>query len=373
VANHREFDLIEFGAYLRKHGRWLALASATAVAAAAGTSLLLPKQYTATASVLIDPPAGNDPRASTALSPVYLDSLRTFERIASNDSLFVEALRRFAIPEAKEGRSVESLKRSILSVSKPMNTKILEIAVTLRDARMAQALAEYIARRTVALSEEVDKNSEEDVTREAREILSAAETRLRHAQEKDDVFTASQPVTALEADVDNASELEFFIRWDLADAEAQLAEASAERPASDGPGQSAPRAAALRARVDRLKQNEAEASRLLATRSALLEQRKSQRAALEAELAAARAEYESAKNKLNEIRASSMFRGERLEVIDPGIVPNRPSSPNLPLNVITALALALVGGIGMMAVRFGREQSATAQAEAAYPVVAWER
>ncbi|HMC60818.1 MAG TPA: hypothetical protein VKJ01_16630, partial [Candidatus Solibacter sp.] len=36
------------------------------------------------------------------------------------------------------------------------------------------------------------------------------------------------------------------------------------------------------------------------------------------------------------------FRGERLRLIDPGIVPERPSSPNIPLNVLAALFLGLV-------------------------------
>ena len=41
-------------------------------------------------------------------------------------------------------------------------------------------------------------------------------------------------------------------------------------------------------------------------------------------------------------RGESGFRGERLKVIDPGIVPERPSSPNLPLNVAVALLVGLV-------------------------------
>ena len=40
--------------------------------------------------------------------------------------------------------------------------------------------------------------------------------------------------------------------------------------------------------------------------------------------------------------AKGEFRGERLRIIDPGIVPERPSSPNIPLNVLAALFLGLV-------------------------------
>jgi polysaccharide biosynthesis transport protein len=373
VATDREFDLIEFGAHLRKQWRWLALTCGIAVTAAAGISLSLPKRYTATASVLIEPPAGNDPRASTALSPVYLDSLKTFERIASNDSLFVEALRHLRIPEASAGKSVESLKRSILNVSKPANTKILEITVTLEEPRLAQALAQYIADRTAALSRSVDTASEEDVTRESRNILAAAESRFQKAQAARDGFTASEPVQTLEDDVASAGEVETRIRRDLADGEAQLAEYTARQKSPDPEGESAAiEVAAIGARVEQLRHAEAEARRAIESEGLLLERRKSQREALEAELGAARTEYEAAKNKLNDIRASAVFRGERLEVIDPGIVPNRPSSPNLPLNFVVALVLSLVAAVGVSALQFGLEERRVARRLPAYSAN-WER
>lgn len=373
VAADRDFDLIGFETYLRKQARWIALTCGIAVAGAGGISLLLPKRYTTTATVLIEPPAGNDPRASTALSTVYLDSLKTFERIASNDSLFLEALRHLQIPEANAGKSVESLKRAILHVSKPANTTVLEIGVTLEDPRLAQALAHYLADRTVALSRSVDSSSEDDVTRESRDILAAAETRFQRARAAREAFTASQPVQALEDDVASAGEVQLRIRRDLADAEAQLAEYTARQDAPDPEGDSARiEVKAIKARVDELKRSEAEATRSIERESMLLEQRKSQREGLDAELAAARTEYEAAKNKLNDIRASAVFRGERLEVIDPGIVPNRPSSPNLPLNVLAALVLSLVGAVGVSALRFGLEQSRLEGQAAAYSS-SWER
>ncbi len=373
MAADRDFDLIGFETYLRKQARWIALTCGIAVAGAGGISLLLPKRYTTTATVLIEPPAGNDPRASTALSTVYLDSLKTFERIASNDSLFLEALRHLQIPEANAGKSVESLKRAILHVSKPANTTVLEIGVTLEDPRLAQALAHYLADRTVALSRSVDSSSEDDVTRESRDILAAAETRFQRARAAREAFTASQPVQALEDDVASAGEVQLRIRRDLADAEAQLAEYTARQDAPDPEGDSARiEVKAIKARVDELKRSEAEATRSIERESMLLEQRKSQREGLDAELAAARTEYEAAKNKLNDIRASAVFRGERLEVIDPGIVPNRPSSPNLPLNVLAALVLSLVGAVGVSALRFGLEQSRLEGQAAAYSS-SWER
>ena len=56
----------------------------------------------------------------------------------------------------------------------------------------------------------------------------------------------------------------------------------------------------------------------------------------------ARPRWRRIETRLREARGDAGYRGERLRVIDPGIVPERPSSPNLPLNVAAALLLGLV-------------------------------
>src|SRR5215471_8534016 len=89
------FDRFEYIDYLRRRWRVAAVACAAAVILALGVSLLLPKRYTATASIVIEPPTGNDMRASMAVSPVYLESLKTYETFASSDSLFARAVERF--------------------------------------------------------------------------------------------------------------------------------------------------------------------------------------------------------------------------------------------------------------------------------------
>ena len=63
---------------------------------------------------------------------------------------------------------------------------------------------------------------------------------------------------------------------------------------------------------------------------------------LEADRKAAQAGLAAIETRLREARGDSGYRGERLRIIDPGIVPERPSSPNLPLNVLAALLLGLM-------------------------------
>ena len=138
MADH--FDALEFAGYFRR--RWAVVAATCGVAAliAGAVSLLLPKRYTATASILIEAPAGNDTRVATAVSPVYLESLKTYEHLASSDSLFVRALEHLHLRESYEGTSIETLKRRVLKVAKLRETKILEISATLEDPAKAQAL-----------------------------------------------------------------------------------------------------------------------------------------------------------------------------------------------------------------------------------------
>src|ERR1700683_2938400 len=89
------FDIYEYVDFLRTRWRFPAVACGFAIVAALATGLLLPKRYTATATILIDPPAGGDPRMATAVSTVYLESLKTYELLASNDQLFVRAAGQF--------------------------------------------------------------------------------------------------------------------------------------------------------------------------------------------------------------------------------------------------------------------------------------
>lgn len=160
-----QFDLAGFADYARSCWRFVAIAVAVAVAAVAIAGWMLPSRYTATATIFIDPPS------ATAVSPVYLESLRTYEHFASSDSLFKEAIGRLHIRELYPGAPFEALKKQVLKVQKPRDTKILEISVTLSDPVKAQALAQYIAEKTVALSSSLDRENEDGQRSERLKII----------------------------------------------------------------------------------------------------------------------------------------------------------------------------------------------------------
>src|SRR6185436_5565549 len=115
----------------RVRARWrvIAVACAVAVSLALAVSLILTKQYTAISRIVIDPPAGSDPRASMAVSPIYLESLRSYELFASSDDLFLKAVDRFGL--RRDSAPIDKLKKSVLKADMLRNTKILEIHATL--------------------------------------------------------------------------------------------------------------------------------------------------------------------------------------------------------------------------------------------------
>ena len=80
---------------------------------ALGVSLLLPKQYTATASIVIEPPGGSDARLTTAVSAMYLESLKTYELFGNSETLFARAAEKFHL-RSSDSQSLESLQHRVL-------------------------------------------------------------------------------------------------------------------------------------------------------------------------------------------------------------------------------------------------------------------
>ena len=350
---------LEFAGHLWRHRAVVAITCATALAVAGAVSLLLPARYTATASILIEPPGGNDPRAATAVSTVYLESLKTYERFASSDTLFEHALDDLHLRQRYPGASTEALKRRILEVSKPASTTIIDISATVSDPKDAQALAQYIAERTVALNASLDRQSDEELSREPQRLFDAAKTRRMAAELAKDQFTKATPVDALEKEVLVAAELRAEVGKDLARARAELAnylgQQQAPQPSQAGEpqvGWTQFEIVSTRAKIQDLESQDRQLLQVLNAKSPLVEDLRRRRDSLDAELKSARADEDAENTKLSDVKSSSAARGVRLKVLDPGIVPQRPSFPNPPLNLAVAFALSLLASVGYLAIRF---------------------
>jgi capsular polysaccharide biosynthesis protein len=334
------FDAFRYIGYMRARWLWIASSAGTAVALAILISLLLPNQYTAASRLVIEPPAGTDLRAAMAVSPIYLESLKTYEQFASSDSVFQKAVERFGLG----GAPVESLKRRVLKVQILRNTRIMEIAVTLPDPKKAQAMAQFLAESAVNLNRSSVAESDEELLRGIAGQEHAARERLIEAERVWAQAVTDEPTESLRAAIEQSADARAKldeqvqnVQLEIADVTERLKQAGASEQAELRKEESNARArlAEMRKQVQEFDRQNAERERLLATRQA-------HRDRADAERRAAQTEVTAVEAKLREARGESGYRGERLKIIDPGIVPQRPSSPNLPLNVAAALLAGLV-------------------------------
>ncbi len=316
--------------FLSARWRFIAVSCIIAVTLALAVSLTRPNQYTATCGILIEPPAGTDIRSALGVSPIYLESLKTYEHFAASDSLFLRALDRFQLRQRFPGRPVESLKATILKVGMVRDTKILEIKVTLPDARTAQALALYLGEETVKLSRTVDDEGDRELTQATEKQEADARARLDQSEAAWAHTSAEQPVEQLQQEIQSGGDLKSSLERQLLRIEVD----SAEAPAGE--------AAANKARAETLRKQLAQVERDLTAHEELLARRMGERDRLDAQRTASQQAYAAVEQRLSQVRGDLGYRNERLKIIDPGIVPERPSAPNTTLHVLAALLLGLV-------------------------------
>ncbi len=349
------FDAFEFVEYLRSRWRVPAAACGTAVLVALVVALWLPNRYTATASVVIEPPGGNDVRLSTAVSAVYLESLKTFETFASSDTLFARAAEKFHL--GPTGRALEPLKRRVLKVVKPRDTKVLEISVTLPDAKLAQAVAQYIAEQTVSTSQAENVATDNLVSTGARQQVESARMRLTELQKTAVDLASKEPMVGMQSAIDSDVELLAGVRQRLVETQADAEEARAQL--ATGSDFAREQLDAATARATLLAKRAADLNLEIDSKSALLAQRSARRDALSEDLKVAQANYETASNQLHNMEVATGTHGEMLRLVDPGIVPGVPSSPNIPLYVVAALLTGAVSSLVFLSVVFAYRRHAS--------------
>jgi uncharacterized protein involved in exopolysaccharide biosynthesis len=340
-------DIRDYVDHVRGQWRTVAIACGVAALLAGGITLLLPKQYTATAKIVIEPPAGSDQRAATAVSPIYLESLRTYEHFAASDDLFRQAVDHFGLRKQAPERSLESWKSRVLNVRIPRNTKILEISATLTDPKQAHALAVYLAAETVKLNRTVAREGDREFTEDAARHLQSAKVLRDQAEEEWKRLISGEPVESLRGDIEALEERQYSTGRELLDAEALGAELASSGDPADGS-----RIDAVRGRTEYLRRQVNQIERQLASKRAVLTRRTALRDELEIRRKSAQAAYEAAVARARDTEASIGYRGERLKLIDPGIVPEKPSSPRIWLNLGAATLFALLASLVFVTLQF---------------------
>jgi uncharacterized protein involved in exopolysaccharide biosynthesis len=347
-------DAYRYIGYWRRHWAWIASSCGVAVILAAAITLLLPKEYTATARIVIEPPAGTDLRSAMAVSPIYLESLKTYEHFAASDSLFRKAVEKFGLHQ----RPLESMKKRVLRVGIVRNTRILEIAATLPDARKAQALAQFLAESTVGLNRAVTSEGDRDLIAGIETQEREIQAQLQEAENAWARLLSTEPVDELQAAARGAAELRGKVQNEFLGVQLEIADA-VERLKQAGGGDMVEirkQADNARARLEEMQKQLQALDRQSAAREKLLAERLAHRDKVDAERKAALTALQAVEARLRDARGDLGYRGERLKIIDPGIVPERPSSPNLPLNLVAALLLGLVLPVAYLTLRMSYEE-----------------
>jgi capsule polysaccharide export protein KpsE/RkpR len=298
-------------------------------------SLFLTREYTEVSRIVIEPPAASDPRASVAVSPIYLESLRTYETFASSDDLFLKAVDHFQLRQGSE--PIDKLKKSVLKADMPRNTKILEIHATLPDPQKAHALALYIAEETVKLNQDVSRQGDRELESGAEKQAAEVREHLQKAEQDWAQASTQEPVEQLSTELDADEELRATLQREVVESEVLLGQKDAE-------------GSEARDRAERYRRQLESLTRSIAAKQSLLAARTARMDRLAAERKAAQEAATAAEARLQATRADLGTRGERLRIIDPGIVPERPSFPNIPLNALVAVfAGAVLSALYLMA------------------------
>jgi capsular polysaccharide biosynthesis protein len=357
------FDPIEYLAYLRRNWKFAAIAIGTAVGLTAGASFLLPNQYTATATLVIEPPSGADPRGATAVSAIYLESLKAYEQFAASDSLFERARQKFHLDDGPGSAATETLRRRVLRVTKLPDTKVLQIRATLRDPKQAQALVQFLASETVALNRSVENQSEAEALTEVRKQVDEAGAKVAKARQQFNTATAGGAEAVLADEVRDLSDLKGRLNEQRVEASTLLAELSARASVQTNgfaPGDSRENLqqeiAAARARSAALAGQIATVNRDLTQKAAALAGVRARSDQSADELRTAAAAFDAMSRRANELAGSSGLRTEQLRIIDPGIVPQQPSFPNLPLFTGAALLISAMLCLAWLSLGYGWEQ-----------------
>jgi uncharacterized protein involved in exopolysaccharide biosynthesis len=313
-----------------------------------GVSELMPRLYTATSTVIIDPPATNDPRTTTALNPTYLDSLTTFERYFTSDTLFQEAAQHFHLDASRAG--VTAVRKSVLKVNVQHQTRILEVSATLPDPKNAIALVQYITQRSIETSRAQALAGDQDSLRNVTEDLDRARTRLETARSAWEQVAHDDTPETLRSEVGAAINLhtETLRLHEEAVAEAAQWRAREQDGNAEDRESGTILSNAAAARASEYAKREKELADEIDLKRKLVAQKTMQHAIASAELDSAQKAYDTAFARVRDYTALTGMHSERMHVIDPGVEPRQPSSPKVLLNAIAASLLAAFIGIAWL-------------------------
>ena len=186
----REYTFWDLWTIFRKRKNLILLSTATAALGAFVFSFVLPKTFSATATLLISesPVAGADTRM---FNFVYYDLLRSYETFGTNDYLIQKSIENFGLQNPPYKLSVDKFKRQrFLQVQLPQNTRLLNVSVEFPDARLASDIANFFAANIISLDEAANAKDtqttrlliKKQLDRAAEELESSRQTLMEFSR-----------------------------------------------------------------------------------------------------------------------------------------------------------------------------------------------
>lgn len=302
-----QFNLSFYAAAVWRRRILVAATTAACVAMGLIASLSSARQYRATATLAVLQPRNPETQQIGASTFVYL---------IRNRQSAAQTIARFRLADPPHKLTVDGFVDRTLSVTEIRNTNLLEVAVTLRDAKLAADVTNDVVARALVTS----RRFTDDQVNRARDVYGAQlkqqQDRLRAAQQKVIAFRVENHIDVLGQDISTLT--------------------NASVPASD-----------LFLRIATASNRLAEADRQIAR---LPPEKQEQLAQLQLQYELARTAYATAEGQFESARVNVETRSAELQIIDPAVPPDRPTSPRPVRDTAIAFAIGLIGAIAAVAI-----------------------
>jgi uncharacterized protein involved in exopolysaccharide biosynthesis len=334
-------ETLEVRSYLRHLGsRWKTLLAVPAVAVVVAllVSLALPRKYDATVTLLVQPGA-SDARFPPAMNQIYLEYLRSYEQVVQGSDLLSKVIREFHLD-----LTVDSFRNQVLDVHMPRFSKMLTVRVRWSDPQKAHDIALFLAKEAVTTIDALRDADAERTARQSQQEVQRAQARFEEASAQLLAFklkTREEELSrSVQVEMDTKSEYE----KQLANSQIQLSVLETRFP-SEQAKEVAASLTAERARQTALRKGLAGLEAQLSRHQAELLKARAGTASLERAYQSAEETLNQATTRANDTRAATVSRSEQLQIADPGVVPQRPSSPHYLFNALLALARGLFAAV----------------------------
>jgi len=328
------FEVRSYLGHLGRRWRTLFAVPIVAMAVALLISLALPRKYDAKVTLLVQS-GTSDPRLPQALNQVYLEYLRSYEQLIQGSALLARVIQEFHLE-----MSVDQFRSQALDVEMLRLSKLLTIRVRWEDPQKAHQMALFLAKEAVRSTEGLRDDEAERAARVAQAEVGHAQSRMEEASAKLLEFR----LKAREEELSRAAQVEMDSKSEyekqLAQSQILIPELEARAAAPTNQAKDiAVSLAAEQAKQAALRKALQDVDASLSRHQASLLKAQAGSANLERAYSAAQDSLKVATSRVNEARASAASRTEQLQIADPGIVPQRPSSPHYLFNALLALAL----------------------------------